>query len=401
MNTAAPPTWVWTGRDARGNKVQGETRAPSLRLARAHLQQQGISAARIRRQRHAPFTRGISGQDMAVFTRQLATMLAAGIPLVEALEMMSAASRHPRMAQMLAALAREIAHGAPMHEALERYPAAFDPLYRHLVRVGEGTGTLDSILERIASERERREQLKGRIVKALVYPATVLAMALVVCVVMLLYVVPQFEQTFRGMGAELPAFTQAIVQVSRWLGRWWWALLALLALAGYALVYTWRHSPGWRERIDRGLLRLPLLGSLLGKAAIARFARTLATTLQAGVPLVDALTLIAGATGNRVFAAASAQMVRDISGGGSLQRALNDSGLFPAMAVQMVAIGEEAGALDTMLHKLAGFHEQEVGNTVDALSSLLEPAIMLVIGILVGGLVIGMYLPVFNLAPSL
>jgi len=213
--------------------------------------------------------------------------------------------------------------------------------------------------------------------------------------------VPQFEQTFRGMGAELPAFTQAIVQVSRWLGRWWWALLALFALAGYALVYTWRHSPGWRERADRLLLRLPLLGSLLGKAAIARFARTLATTLQAGVPLVDALTLIASATGNRVFAAASAQMVRDISVGGSLQRALHDSGLFPAMAVQMVAIGEEAGALDTMLHKLAGFHEQEVGNTVDALSSLLEPAIMLVIGILVGGLVIGMYLPVFNLAPSL
>jgi len=404
MSTSAPRTWVWTGVNAHGAKVQGETSAPSLRLLRAQLRQQGIRAQQIRRQRtslSARFSGRFSGKDIAVFTRQLATMLSAGIPLVQALELISSATRHPRMAQTITAIAREIAHGAPIYEALARHPAVFDPLYRHLVRVGEATGTLDTVLERIASERERREQLRGRIIKALVYPAAVMAMALVVSMVMLIYVVPQFEQTFRGMGAELPAFTQAIVGLSRWMGTWWWALLGALALAGFGWARAWRNSPGLRTRSDRLLLRLPLLGGLFSRLAVARFARTLATTVQVGVPLVDALTIIAAATGNRVFAAATTRMVGDISAGGSLQAAIRTSGLFPPMAVQMVAIGEEAGALDTMLHKLAGFHEDDVGNAVDALSSLLEPAIMLVIGLLVGGLVIGMYLPVFNLAPAL
>jgi len=404
MNTPSPRMWTWTGVDAHGAKVQGETRAPSLRLLRAELRRQGISAQQIRRQ-HAPlsarFSRGISGKEIAVFTRQLATMLSAGIPLVQALELIASANRNPRMTRTITAIAREIAHGAPIHEALAQHLEVFDSLYRHLVRVGEGTGTLDTVLERIASERERREQLKGRIVKALVYPAAVLVMALLVSLVMLIYVVPQFEQTFRGMGAELPAFTQAIVGLSRWMGAWWWALLTGLVLGGFGFTRIWRHSPRLRERGDRLLLRLPLVGGLFSKLAVARFARTLATTVQAGVPLVEALTIIAEATGNRVFAAATAQMVREISAGGSLERAMRGNGLFPPMAVQMVAIGEEAGALDTMLHKLAGFYEEEVGNAVDALSSLVEPAVMLLIGVLVGGLVIGMYLPVFNLTPAL
>jgi len=404
MSTSAPRIWVWTGVDTHGAKVQGETSAQSLRLLRAELRRQGISPQQIRRQRtplSARFSGRFSGREIAVFTRQLATMLSAGIPLVQALELIASANRNPHMTRTITEVAREIAHGAPIVDALARHPAVFDPLYRHLVRVGEGTGTLDTVLERIASERERREQLKGRIIKALVYPAAVLAMALVVCVVMLIYVVPQFEQTFRGMGAELPAFTQGIIALSRWMGRWWWALLAGLVLAGFGLARMWWHSPGLRERGDRLLLRLPLVGGLFSKLAVARFARTLATTVQAGVPLVDALSIIAAATGNRVFAAATTRMVGEISTGGSLQAAIRSSGLFPPMAVQMVAIGEEAGALDTMLHKLAGFYEEELGNAVDALSSLVEPAIMLLIGVLVGGLVIGMYLPVFNLAPAL
>jgi len=387
MNTTVPPRWVWTGMDAHGVRVQGEIRAPSLRLVRAELRRQGISAPRIRRQRTplaARFSSRFSGKEIAVFTRQLATMLGAGIPLVQALGLIGTTNRNPRMVQTITAIAREIAHGTPIHEALARYPVVFDPLYRHLVRVGESTGTLDTVLERLASERERHEQLKGRIVKALAYPAVVMAMALVVCVVMLMYVVPQFEQTFGGMGAELPAFTQGIIALSRWIGEWWWALLTGLGLAGFGWVRAYRGSPGLRERGDRRLLRLPLLGGLFSKLAVARFARALATTVQAGVPLVDALGIIAGAAGNRVFAAATARMVADISVGGSLEAAMRGSGLFPPMAVQMVAIGEEVGALDTMLHKLAGFYEEDVGNAVDTLSSLLEPAIMLVIGVLVG-----------------
>jgi len=404
MNTPAARIWVWTGVNAHGDRVQGEIRAVSLRLVRAELRGQGISPQRIRRQRApllARFWRGVSSREVAVFTRQLATMLNAGIPLVQALEMMASASRRPAMAQTITQVAHEIGHGAPVHEALARYSAVFDPLYRHLVRVGEATGTLDVVLERIANERERREQLKSRMFKALVYPAVVLVMALVVTMVMLIYVVPQFEQTFRGMGAELPALTQGIVALSRWLGRWWWALLSVLVLGGVGVLHSWRGSSRWRERADRILLRVPLLGRLIRTAAVARFARTLAITLQAGVPLLDALNIMAGATGNHVFAAATLQMVKAIRVGGSLQDAMRGSGLFPPLAVQMVAIGEEAGALDTMLHKLAGFHEEDVGNTVDALSSLLEPAIMLVIGVLVGGLVIGMYLPVFNLGTAL
>jgi len=400
MSTSTPRTWAWTGVDAHGARVQGETHAASLRLLRAQLRHQGIQPQRIRRQRTslaARFSGRLSGKDIAVFTRQLATMLGAGIPLVQALGLIAGAGRNPRMQQVVTEVAREIAHGAPMFEALARAPAVFDPLYRHLVRVGESTGTLDTVLERLASERERREQLKGRIIKALAYPAVVMLMALVVCMVMLVYVVPQFEQTFRGMGAGLPAFTQAIIALSRWMGRWWWALLMGLVLAGFGWQRMWRHSPGLRERGDRWLLRLPLLGGLFSKLALARFARTLATTVQAGVPLVEALTIIAGAAGNRVFAAAGTRMVAAIRVGGSLEAAMRGSGLFPPLAVQMVAIGEEAGALDTMLHKLAGFYEDELGNTVDALSALLEPAIMLLIGVLVGGLVIGMYLPVFNL----
>jgi len=404
MSTSAPRIWVWTGVDTHGAKVQGETSAQSLRLVRAELRRQGISPQHIRRQRtpqSARFSRRISGREIAVFTRQLATMLGAGIPLVQALELIASANRHPRMTRTITEVAREIAHGAPIYQALARWPAVFDPLYRHLVRVGESTGTLDTVLERIASERERREQLRGRVVKALVYPAAVLAMALAVSLVMLIYVVPQFEQSFRGMGTELPAFTGAIVALSRLLGTWWWALLAGAVLGGFGLVRIWRHSPGLRTRGERLLLRLPLLGGLFSKLALARFARTLATTVQAGVPLVDALSIIAAATGNRVFAAATARMVGEISTGGALHAAMRGSGLFPPMALQMVAIGEEAGALETMLHKLAGFYEEEVGNAVDALSSLVEPAIMLLIGLLVGGLVIGMYLPIFNLAPAL
>jgi len=397
----APQQWVWNGLDAHRTTLAGTLSAPSLRLARAELQRQGITPTKLRRQRTPLLTRTASGKDMAVFTRQLATMLGAGIPLVQALSMIASASRRPRMTTTITALAGDIAQGTPMHEALARHPALFDPLYRQLVRVGEGTGTLDTVLERIASERERREQLKGRIIKALAYPAVVMAMALLVCMVMLLYVVPQFEHTFHGMGAELPAFTQAIITLSRWLSVWWWALVIALVLAGFAFTRIWRRSPPLRARGERILLRLPLLGALLKKAAVTRFARTLATTLQAGLPLVDALTLIAGATGNHVFSAASQRMVQTISVGGALEQAMQDSGLFPPLAVQMVAIGEEAGALDTMLHKLAGFCEDELGTAIDALSSLLEPAIMLLIGVLVGGLVIGMYLPVFNLAPSL
>jgi len=396
--------FAWSGVDARGNAVSGTDAARSELLMRAQLRRQGITPRRIRRARPARtplWKRGISGREVAVFSRQWVTLLTAGIPLVQGLELIASASQNPRLGSMLSAIAREIAHGAPVHEALGAYPSVFDRLYRHLVRVGETTGTLDVVLERIADEREHRERLKARVVKALYYPAIVLLVAALVCAVLVVVVVPQFEQTFSGFGAELPAFTQAIISSSRFLARWWWVLTGGALIAVVALIFCYRRSPALRQRCDAWLLRLPLLGSLFTQAATARFARALATTVQAGVPLLDALDVVAGAAGNRVFEAAALALRADVAGGGTLAEAMARSGRFAPMPVQMVAIGEEAGALDGMLHKVADVFDADVGNAVDGLSSLMEPLIMLVIGGVVGALVIGMYLPVFNLAPSL
>jgi len=396
--------FAWSGVDARGNVVSGTDAARSELLMRAQLRRQGITPRRIRRARPARtrlWTRGISGREIAVFSRQWVTLLTAGIPLVQGLELIAGASQNPRLGSMLTAIARDIAHGAPVHEALGQYPAVFDRLYRHLVRVGETTGTLDVVLGCIAAEREQRERLTARVVKALYYPAIVLLVAALVCGVLVVVVVPQFEQTFSGFGAELPAFTQMIIATSRFLARWWWALIGGALLTAFALVSRYRRSPTLRQRCDAWLLRLPLIGRVFTQAATARFARALATTVQAGVPLLDALEVVAGAAGNRVFEAAALALRAEVAGGGTLAEAMAHSGRFAPMPVQMVAIGEEAGALDAMLHNVAGWYEEDVNNAVDGLSSLLEPVIMLIIGGVVGALVIGMYLPVFNLAPSL
>jgi len=396
--------FVWSGVDVRGNAVSGTSSARNDRLMRAHLRRQGITPRRIRRARPARtrlWTRGISGREIALFSRQWVTLLSAGVPLVQGLELIAGASQNPRLGNMLTTIAHAIAHGAPVHEALGQYPAVFDRLYRHLVRVGETTGTLDVVLGRIADEREQRERLSARVLKALYYPAIVLLVAALVCGVLVIVVVPQFEQTFSGFGAELPAFTQMIIAGSRLLARWWWALIGAGLIAAFALISCYRRSPALRQRCDAWLLRLPLIGRVFTQAATARFARALATTVQAGVPLLDALEVVAGAAGNRVFEAAALALRAEVAGGGTLAEAMARSGRFAPMPVQMVAIGEEAGALDAMLHNVAGWYEQDVNNAVDGLSSLLEPVIMLIIGGVVGALVVGMYLPVFNLAPSL
>jgi len=333
-----------------------------------------------------------------VVSRQLATMMKAGVPLVQSFEMIAGGQDNPRLKDMLTAVKTDVEGGSSLSESLGKHPAYFDELYVNLVRAGESAGVLDIVLETVANYKENIEALKGKIKKALFYPASVIAVALVVSSVILIYVVPQFEATFKGFGADLPAFTRMIVDASKFMISYWWFILLVTVGAGFAFVTALRRSRTFARLIDRFMLRLPIIGMILHNSAVARFARTLAITFKAGVPLVEALETVSGATGNIIYDEAVARIKEDVAVGHQLNLAMKQVGIFPLMVVQMTAIGEESGALDTMLIKAAEFYETEVNNSVDALSSLLEPLIMVVIGTLVGGMVIGMYLPIFKLA---
>lgn len=394
-------TFVWEGTDKRGVKIKGEELGKNANLVKSHLRKQGINATKVTEKKTSVFGKAgkkITGQDIAVFSRQMATMMAAGVPLVQSVEMIAGGATNPRLKDMLTAIKTDIEGGSSLSEALNKFPVYFDELYVNLVRAGESAGVLDTVLDTIASYKENIEALKGKIKKALFYPAAVIAVAILVSAVILIYVVPQFESLFKGFGADLPAFTQMIVSASRFMVSYWWLVFGLIAGGIIAFVEGVKRSRNFARLVDRMMLKIPVIGEILRQSAIARYCRTLAITFKAGVPLVEALDITSGATGNILYDEATARIKEDVSVGLQLNLAMKQVDLFPAMVLQMTAIGEESGALDTMLFKAAEFYEQEVNNAVDALSSLLEPLIMVFIGVLVGGLVIGLYLPIFKLA---
>lgn len=396
--------FVWEGTDKRGIKMKGEQQSKNANMLRAELRRQGIQPSMVKPKPKPLFGsagKKISAKEIAIFSRQIATMIKSGVPIVQALEIMSGGNKNPRMKTMVNGLRADIESGTSFSEAMAKYPVQFDELFRNLVKAGESAGVLETVLDTIATYKENTEALKGKIKKALFYPATVIVVAILVSAVLLIFVVPQFEAVFKQFGADLPAFTKLIVGASRFMVSYWWVLLGIALGAFFTTAYFYKRSEAMQHLLDRMLLKIPVIGQILNNAAIARFSRTLATTFKAGVPLVEALETVAGATGNIVYEKATLRIRDDVSVGYQVNMAMKQTNLFPHMVTQMTSIGEEAGALDTMLFKVAEFYEQEVNNSVDALSSLIEPFIMIFIGVVVGAMVVGMYLPIFKLAATM
>jgi type IV pilus assembly protein PilC len=390
--------FIWEGKDKRGNKVRGKSLAANEASLRADLRRQGVAPTRVKTQSRAFGGGGKpSAMDIAVFSRQLATMMAAGIPMVQAFEIVGNGHDKPSMQKLILDIKANIEGGSTLHESLAKFPLYFDDLFVNLVEAGEQAGALESLLDKIATYKEKTEALKKKIKKALMYPTAVLGVAVIVSTVLLIFVIPQFETLFKGFGADLPAFTQMVVNLSRWVQHSGWMLLIVIVATVYAFLYFKKRSRNMRRFLDRVLLKFPIIGPILVKAAIARFTRTLATMFTAGVPLVEAMGSVAGATGNIVYEEATLRIKDEVATGQRLQRAMENTGLFPNMVIQMIAVGEESGSLDTMAGKVAEFYEAEVDNAVDNMSALMEPVIMAVLGVLVGGMVIAMYLPIFKL----
>jgi type IV pilus assembly protein PilC len=396
--------FVWEGVDKRGVKMKGEQQSKNVNMLRAELRRQGITPNVVKAKPKPLFGQAgkpISAKEIAFFSRQMATMMKSGVPIVSSLEIIEGGQKNVRMKKMVGTIRNDIEGGSSMSEAISRHPVQFDELYRGLVKAGEGAGVLEVVLDTIANYKENLEALKGKIKKALFYPAMTIAVAIIVSAILLIFVVPQFEETFKSFGAELPAFTQVIVAASRFMVSYWWVMLLTVVVSIFAFIFFKKRSPAFQHFLDRMILKVPVVGKIIHDSSIARFARTTAVTFKAGVPLVEALETVAGATGNLVYEKAVNRMREDVAVGYPVNMAMKQTNLFPHMVIQMTAIGEEAGALDTMLFKVAEYYEQEVNNAVDALASLIEPMIMVVIGILVGGMVIGMYLPIFKLASTI
>jgi type IV pilus assembly protein PilC len=390
--------FVWEGKDKKGNKVKGRGLARDEIEMRSDLRRQGIAVIKVRKERQA-FQGGgkVKAEDIALFARQLATMLTAGIPMVQAFEIIGVGHDKISMQKLVLSIKQDIETGNALHQALAKHPLYFDDLFVNLVEAGEHAGALEAVLDKVATYKEKTEALKKKIKKALFYPAAVLAVAVIVTVILLLFVIPQFETLFKGFGADLPAFTRMVIGMSRWMQDSGWILLLIVVGAIFAFGYFYKRSRPMRQFLDKLSLQIPVIGPILRKAAIARFARTLATMFAAGVPLVEAMKSVAGATGNIIYQDAVLTMRDEIATGMRMQRAMENTGLFPNMVIQMIAVGEESGSLDEMASKVADFYEDDVDAAVDSLSSLLEPMIMVILGVLVGGLVIAMYLPIFKL----
>lgn len=397
--------FLWEGTDRKGNKKKGETTGQSLALVKASLRKQGINPKKVRKKPKDLFGGGAKGKkivpkDIAIFARQLATMMSSGVPLVQSFEIMAKGADNPNLQQLINAVKSDIEGGAPMADAFRKHPKYFDELTCNLIHAGEQAGILENLLDKIATYKEKSEALKSKIKKALFYPTAVMVVAFIITAVLLIFVIPQFESLFQGFGADLPALTAFVVKLSRVFQEQWFIIFGGLGLIGYALAEAKKRSKKFRETIEKKSLSIPVIGNILNKAAIARFARTLSTMFAAGVPLVEAMESVAGAVGNVVYREAVLKMRDDIATGTSITATMNEVNVFPNMVVQMTSIGEEAGSLDHMLGKVADFYEQEVDDAVDALSSLLEPMIMAVLGVLVGGLVIAMYLPIFKMGSA-
>lgn len=391
--------FAWEGTDRKGGKVKGEISGQSPALVKAQLRKQGINPLKVRKKAVSLFSAGkkIKPMDIALFTRQMATMMKAGVPLLQSFDIIAEGFDNPNMRKLIDEVKQEVAAGNSFASSLRKKPMYFDDLYCNLVDSGEQSGALETLLDRIATYKEKTESLKAKIKKAMTYPIAVIVVAVIVTAILLIKVVPQFESVFEGFGAQLPAFTMMVVNLSRWLQDWWYLVLFAMFISFYTFGQAYKRSEKFRDSLDRALLKTPIIGPILYKAVVARFARTLATTFAAGVPLVDALDSVAGATGNVVFRNAVNRIKNDVSSGSQLNFSMRNTGIFPTMAVQMTAIGEEAGSLDEMLDKTASYYEEEVDNAVDNLTTLMEPLIMSVLGVLVGGLIIAMYLPIFQL----
>ena len=394
-------TYEWVALDKRGKRMKGDMPSKNASLVKAELRRQGMNPQTVRERSKPLF--GATGstvkpQDVAIFSRQIATMMASGVPMVQAFDIIADGQKNVRFKNILLDVKQNIEGGASLHEALGHYPVQFDELYCNLVRAGETSGVLDTVLDTVATYKERTEAIKKKIKKALFYPMMVLAVVFMVVLIMLLFVVPVFAKTFADAGAQLPAPTQLLVNASEFMQSYWWIVIGVIVGGITALIFAKKRSPKFAHFLDRMSLKMPVMGNIVRNSAIARFARTLGVTFRAGVPLVEALDAVAGATGSIVYGDAVRQMREDIAVGHQLQLAMKQTNLFPNMVVQMTAIGEESGALDHMLFKVAEFYEEEVSNAVDTLSTLLEPIIMVVLGTLVGGMVIALYLPIFKLA---
>ncbi|QGX39016.1 type II secretion system F family protein [Permianibacter aggregans] len=397
-------TYVWIGTDKKGQKLKGEMQASNEALVKAHLRKQGLVPVKVNRKAadlFAPRKKPITASDISLVSRQLATMMKAGVPLVQSFEIIGKGNDKPAVQELMLNIKADVEAGAPFHESLRKHPKEFDPLFCDLVAAGEQSGALEQMLDRIATYKEKTERIKAKIKKALFYPIAVLVVAVIVTAILLLFVVPMFEDMFKSFGADLPAFTQFVLGISRSLQETWYVYLIAIVAASFGFGYLNRTSQKFRDGKERVILKMPVVGMILHKAAIARYARTLSTTFAAGVPLVEALESAAGASGNVVYRNAILKIRDDVTTGTQMNLAMQSSGVFPNMVVQMVAIGEESGSLDSMLSKVADIYEAEVDDAVDSLSALLEPIIMAVLGVVVGGLIIAMYLPIFNLGKAI
>ena len=391
--------FVYNGTNRRGEKVKGETTSRNIEIAKAQLRKQGITVKNIKKKPKPLFQmkKAIKAIDIAIFVRQLATMMKAGVPLVQSFEIVADSLDNPTMKELMLQLKADIESGTNFETALRRHPRYFDDLFCSLVGAGEQSGALETMLERVATYKEKSELLKAKIKKAMKYPIAVIVVAIIVTAILLIKVVPVFSDLFSSFGAELPAFTQMVINMSEWMQQYWWIMMFLIAAAVIGFSEGKKRSKKFRDFLDRLTLKLPIFGNIAYQAVIARFARTLSTTFAAGVPLIDALNSTAGATNNVVFYNATQKIKQDVATGQQLQFSMRSTNLFPSMAIQMVGIGEEAGSLEEMLDKVATYYENEVDNAVDGLTSLMEPMIMAILGVLVGGLVIAMYLPIFQL----
>ena len=390
----------WVGVSARGKRLEGELTGTSIALVKAQLRKQGVTPSKVKRKPKPLFgvhTQKITPKDIALVTRQIATMLMAGVPLIQSIEMIGSGATNKSVGKLMEGIAGDVKAGQPLSTALRKYPRYFDDLYCDLVESGEQSGALDKIFDRVAIYKEKSEALKSKIKKAMFYPMSVLVIAGIVTSILLIFVVPQFQDIFAGFGAELPAFTLFVIAISEFMQEYWWIILIIMVAAGWIFKEAKLKSLKLRDANDRVILKLPVIGMILNKAAVARYARTLSTTFAAGVPLIEALDSAAGASGNAVYRYAILDIKAEVASGNQMNWAMRNSKIFPDMVIQMVAIGEESGALDDMLAKVATIYEQEVDDAVDGLSSLLEPLIMAVLGVLVGGLIVAMYLPIFQL----
>ena len=392
--------FVWSGTDRNGRKSAGELLAASAAIARAQLRKQGVTTKILKRKPKPLFSLGgkpIKAADIAIFTRQLATMMKAGVPLVQAFDIVAEGTDHEKMRELITTIRTDVASGTGLAATLAKHPVYFDDLFCALVASGENSGTLEVMLDRVATYKEKTEALKAKIKKALTYPIAVIAVAIVVTGVLLIKVVPQFAETFRGFGADLPGFTLFVLAISEWVQSWWFMMLLGLFSASYALSQAKRRNKRFADWLDSVSLKIPIIGNVVHDAVIARFSRTLSTTFAAGVPLVEALDSTAGAAGNAIYSKAIRRIREDVTTGTALAVAVRSTGLFPTMLLQMTAIGEESGSLDDMLGKVANHYEAAVDNAVDSLSALMEPMIMSILGVLVGGLMVAMYMPIFML----